>query len=86
MNNSGNFTKNQRSCIKNLRILKVYSAFIAIMGIVGILIGIYSMFFGTIPPGQKLTIYLMVTCMVILFMGCLLYQAYAIIGKLVKTS
>jgi len=83
----GKLSKNQQSCVEQIVSRKLFSIFIFIVGIFGILTGIYSLFFNSLPPGERsLNMTLIGYSIGFVFMGYFLYQAYVIIGKLTSAD
>jgi len=78
-------TKSQQGTIEHLSSLKIASILFGLVGLIGFLFGLYTVFFSSMSPDVKqLTITLICFSFGILFSGCLLRQAYNIIEKLYK--
>lgn len=78
-------TKSQQGTIKHLSSLKIVSIFVGLAGLIGLLFGLYTVFFSSMSTDVKqLTITLICFSFGILILECLLRQAYNIIEKLYK--
>ena len=87
MKDTVDLTKSEQAYVKRAPLMKVLGILVAVVGMLGILLGVYQLVLASIPLGERrLTISLFLDHIGLFLMGCFLYQAYVIIGKLVKTS
>jgi len=87
MNNMIEFTKGQLFFLKYVSLMKIFSIYVAVIGLLGISLNLFLLFSGTIHPvKQRLTISVVLYCVGLFLMGYLLYQAFVLIEKLHKTS
>ena len=78
-------TKSQMAAVKHLKSFKQISILIGLSGFLGLLFGLYSVFFRPVSPDVKHLIFTLICfSFAILILGCLLKQAYNIIEKLYK--
>jgi hypothetical protein len=78
-------TKSQQAAIEHLASLKIVGIFVALAGLIGLLFGLFTVFFSSMSSDVKqLSITLICFSFGILIVGCLLRQAYNIIEKLYK--
>ena len=78
-------TKNEKSVLKYLLTLKTVSMIIKLLGLASLFLGIYAIFFRSMSPEARSLNFTLVGYSVGIFiLGCLLMQAYSMIGKLQK--
>ena len=79
MNNMMDLTKNPRSCIKIAPLMKGLGILVAVVGMLGILLGVYQLVFASIPLGERrLTISLFLDHIGLFLMGCFLFPVSSV--------
>lgn len=76
-------TRNEKSVLKYLPSLKIVSMIITLFGLASLFLGTYANFFRSMSPeARSLNFTLIGYSVGIFILGCLLMQAYGMIGKL----